>query len=92
MKSLKSIGLLILFFSLTVFIWSCGGHSAADQVDQNPDATHTKTNHGPGKAYTASYVCPMHCEGSGSEEPVKCPECGMDYVAQADHTTDGHSH
>jgi rubrerythrin len=30
--------------------------------------------------YTAAYVCPMHCEGSGSEEPGSCPVCGMDYV------------
>ena len=31
-------------------------------------------------AYTAAYVCPMHCDGSGSEEAGKCPVCKMDYV------------
>ncbi len=30
--------------------------------------------------YSSTYVCPMHCEGSGSEEPGECPTCGMDYV------------
>jgi hypothetical protein len=30
-------------------------------------------------AYTATYVCPMHCEGSGDEEQGKCPSCSMDY-------------
>jgi hypothetical protein len=34
----------------------------------------------------------MHCEGSGSAEPGTCPVCGMDYVARADHETNGHSH
>lgn len=24
-----------------------------------------------GPEYTSAYVCPMHCEGSGSEEPGK---------------------
>jgi len=54
-------------FSATVTsISSCGGNSS--QVDQN------------GKEYTSAYVCPMHCEGSGSHEAGKCPVCGMDYV------------
>lgn len=43
-------------------------------------------------AYTAAYVCPMHCEGSGSEEMGTCPACGMDYVMNEDHQTDGHTH
>lgn len=34
-----------------------------------------------GPEYTSAYICPMHCEGSGSAEPGKCPVCGMDYVA-----------
>jgi hypothetical protein len=33
-----------------------------------------------GPEYTSTYVCPMHCEGSGSEEAGTCPTCGMDYV------------
>ncbi len=33
-----------------------------------------------GPEYTSAYVCPMHCEGSGSDEPGTCPVCNMDYV------------
>ncbi|MFT5824235.1 MAG: hypothetical protein ACI8ZM_005501 [Crocinitomix sp.] len=33
-----------------------------------------------GPEYTSTYVCPMHCEGSGSAEAGQCPVCGMDYV------------
>ena len=38
-----------------------------------------------GPEYTSAYICPMHCEGSGSKTPGKCPKCNMDYVASADH-------
>lgn len=33
-----------------------------------------------GPEYTSAYVCPMHCESSGSDQPGKCPVCGMNYV------------
>lgn len=33
-----------------------------------------------GAAYTSAYVCPMHCEGSGSNSAGICPTCEMDYV------------
>ena len=32
-----------------------------------------------GAEFTSAYVCPMHCEGSGSDEPGQCPVCEMDY-------------
>ena len=51
-----------------------------------------KHDHNTGKEYTAAYVCPMHCEGSGSDQAGICPACGMDYVAQAEHVKDGHKH
>lgn len=37
-------------------------------------------SHKTGKEYTSTYVCPMHCEGSGAEEAGQCPVCGMDYT------------
>lgn len=92
MSTLKFMGLLTLFFSLTLFVLSCSGDAGSDHADHSHDATHTEAHHGEGQAYTSAYVCPMHCEGSGSEEAGKCPVCGMDYVAQAEHTKDGHSH
>jgi len=76
MKAIKKIGMMLVF-SLTLLAFGCGG--AADA-------------HGSGKEYTSAYVCPMHCEGSGSAEMGQCPVCGMDYVAQADHVENGHSH
>jgi hypothetical protein len=33
-----------------------------------------------GKEYTSAYICPMHCDGSGSDTAGTCPTCGMDYV------------
>ena len=106
MKSLKSIGTLAVLFSLALFVSSCGGNSSHDHAGHDHDATqteaaheghdhdatHTEAHHGEGKQYTSAYVCPMHCEGSGSEEAGTCPVCGMDYVAQAEHVEDGHSH
>jgi hypothetical protein len=43
-------------------------------------------------AYTAAYICPMHCEGSGSKEAGKCPECKMDYVQNDSKKHEGHEH
>jgi uncharacterized paraquat-inducible protein A len=42
--------------------------------------------------YTSAYVCPMHCEGSGSSKEGSCPKCGMDYVKNEDHNANGHKH
>ncbi|MCB0561052.1 MAG: hypothetical protein H6573_11560 [Lewinellaceae bacterium] len=55
-------------------------------------ATPVGETHNQGKEYTSAYVCPMHCEGSGSDQPGACPVCGMDYVARAEHIEDGHGH
>ena len=38
-----------------------------------------------GKEYTSAYVCPMHCEGSGSDKEGKCPVCNMSYVKNDEH-------
>ena len=37
-----------------------------------------------GTEYTSAYICPMHCEGSGSSEAGNCPVCKMDYVQNPD--------
>jgi hypothetical protein len=78
----------MLLFCISLLATSCGGDT---QDAQNQEAT-TEVKHGEGKEFTSAYVCPMHCEGSGSEEAGTCPVCGMDYVAQAEHTKDGHTH
>jgi len=33
-----------------------------------------------GPEFTSAYVCPMHCDKSGSDTIGICPTCGMDYV------------
>ena len=35
--------------------------------------------------YTAPYICPNHCPGSGSDKPGKCPVCGMDLIPNPDY-------
>ena len=78
MKNLKMIFFALALLTGGVAFTACGGNS--DNTEQQ------------GKEYTSAYVCPMHCEGSGSDEAGKCPVCGMDYVANEKHTADGHSH
>lgn len=45
-----------------------------------------------GKEYNSAYICPMHCEGSGSDIPGICPVCKMDYVKNEDVNPDNHEH
>lgn len=69
---------------LIVFMISCG------QKNTSSEASQTETMEAPsesaidttkqGKEFTSKYICPMHCEGSGSEAEGQCPVCGMDYV------------
>ncbi|MEY2949145.1 MAG: heavy metal-binding domain-containing protein [Saprospiraceae bacterium] len=66
----------MLLLALIVSVASCGESSTA--ADQKSGETTEQAEQG--KEYTSKYICPMHCEGSGSEEPGKCPVCGMDYV------------
>lgn len=107
MNFLKSISVLTLLCCMALFVVSCGSGDAQDHSHDEATHTHDDgtthadhaqdeggmaTVHGEGTAFTSAYVCPMHCEGSGSEEAGKCPACGMAYVAQADHVKDGHKH
>lgn len=92
---MKYISILFFAISLSFSFISCGG-AGQEQSQENQESAGTQTEepkaHGEGKEYTSAYVCPMHCEGSGSEEAGKCPKCGMDYVALNDHTKDEHAH
>jgi predicted small secreted protein len=87
MRRLK-IAVFTALFALSFLLTACGGghghdHSGATQ-EQGADRS--------GPEYTSAYICPMHCPGSGSDQPGKCPECGMDYVANKDQQGDGHGH
>ena len=75
--------LVAAFLGGSLLLASCGNDSESS----------TKTEQTMGKEHTSSYVCPMHCEGSGSEEMGNCPVCGMDYVKNEDvHHEEHHNH
>lgn len=67
----------LLLATTAIVVTACGNSSAAEAQ---------------GKEYTSAYICPMYCEGSGSEEAGQCPACGMDYVANEQHSVDSHQH
>ena len=76
--NLRFMTFLLLVAGLVAFTACSGGgdDQAGDSETMEMDGEHT------GPEYTSAYVCPMHCKGSGSDEPGKCPECGMAYVAK----------
>jgi len=80
---------LILVLSFTFAFTACG-----DSAAKTDTATKTAAEapHGEGKEHTSAYVCPMHCADSGSDAEGECPTCGMAYVAQTEHTGNGHKH
>lgn len=80
MKLLKISLMTLALASMSLATTACGGHSHADETEQQ------------GKEYTSAYICPMYCSGSGSEEPGKCPVCGMDYVKNENAKEGEHSH
>ncbi len=71
---------------------SCGGAVDPAHTSKKPITKEPSKAHGDTPAHTSAYVCPMHCEGSGSDKAGVCPVCGMDYVALAEHTKNGHTH
>ena len=84
MKNIKFIMLATALFAFGLSVSSCGSKSNSKDAMENVDMS--------GPEYTSAYVCPMHCEGSGSDAEGKCSVCGMDYVANETHEADGHDH
>lgn len=86
MKLLKSLIILLPIVIISISFSCCG----------NKPKAKTDTTEQQGKEYTSAYICPMHCEGSGSAEEGKCPVCDMDYVVNEDYKAeddhDGHNH
>jgi hypothetical protein len=91
-----------LSLALAAALTACGGDAANSNAKEEGTAQAKEQ----GMEYTAAYICPMHCEGSGSDQPGECPVCGMDYVKNEggkapaqpaeegghDHSHDGHDH
>ena len=83
MKTVKTIlGVLVLALMLTTV--SC--------KDAKKEDTTAKTEQAEKKEFASAYVCPMHCEGSGSDAAGECPKCEMTYVKNEDHNANGHEH
>lgn len=80
MKIVKIALMTAALACMSLATTACGGHSHAEDTEQQ------------GKEYTSAYICPMHCDGSGSEEAGQCPVCGMDYVMNEDQPAESHSH
>lgn len=96
---MKQVKLYLFSIVLIAFFAACGsdtGHNHEGKDNNSAAGSQTENTqakpHGEGKEYTSAYVCPMHCEGSGSDEAGNCPKCGMDYVKSEDHVKDGHMH
>lgn len=84
MNVLKVTLTVVALLTLGMTTYSCKGDSKAQDK--------TTLDVQQGKEYTSAYICPMHCDGSGSEKAGNCPVCGMAYEKNKDHKTDGHSH
>tara|TARA_R110002051_G_scaffold181460_1_gene250937 strand:+ start:3056 stop:3313 length:258 start_codon:yes stop_codon:yes gene_type:complete len=84
MNNLKSI-LVAMVVLVSVSIVSCKDNKTETE-------TKTETTEKQGKEYTSAYVCPMHCEGSGSDTEGTCGTCGMTLVKNEDHKANGHKH
>lgn len=81
MKKLKTI-LIAMVVMGTLTMVSC-----KDSKSETKAATAQE-----GTEYTSAYVCPMHCTDSGSDTEGTCATCGMAYVKNEDHTSNGHTH
>lgn len=80
MKGIKIFLYSLVFIAAGIVFSSCGS------------ATTNEGDAKQGKEYTSAYICPMHCEGSGSDSAGTCPVCQMAYVENTKHKSDGHDH
>lgn len=89
--------LFLLVFTMGIVISACnskGTESTATPTEEAatpaPEAAAVDTTapapEGEGPEYTSAYICPMHCEGSGSDQPGNCPKCGMAYEKREEHS------
>lgn len=81
----KQVLVLAMALTCVAFTACSGGGKKAEKSNEESATTMPPHEHDTtdktGPEYTSAYVCPMHCKGSGSDKPGKCPTCGMDYVA-----------
>ena len=65
-----------------VLVLSLGGAVACTQQQPAHEESHTTST----KITDKAYICPMYCENSASDQPGKCPVCGMDLEKNPDYT------
>lgn len=73
--------MLMIGLVLCLGLSACGDKTTESANPPAPGATMMQKL---GPEFTAAYICPMYCEGSGSDKPGKCPVCGMDYRENKD--------
>ena len=91
MRKLGLIIAVLFLFSLT----SCNSSQSSDtensdslklvneetmNVDSSKIILDSDENKELGKEYTAAYICPDHCKGSGSDSEGECSNCGMELM------------
>ena len=86
MKIFITTLVLAVFF---VFASCKSDSSEKIENDTNSEVVDTNTTNPQdvilGKEYTSHYICPNHCQESGSDEPGVCPVCGMEYIENFDY-------
>lgn len=80
-REFRSLFVAALVFVSASALVSCGESSTKEEAPPTDPVEKVDMS---GPEYTSAYVCPMHCEGSGSDQPGKCPVCGMDYVPRTE--------
>ncbi len=93
MKKFQSLFIALLFV-LAGALYSCSGDNSnagegdsavveettvVDENNVSEDTTEVSNTE------IAKYICPMHCVGSDSDKPGKCPTCGMDLIENPDY-------
>jgi len=92
-KLLTAIAFIFIIFSLS----ACKNGDNSDnnnadtlRVEENINIDTTKNAENQSETveddndFTAKYVCPMHCQGSGSNEAGNCKVCGMELIENLD--------
>jgi len=72
---LNRLAFILLFSFAAVALPSC-----TDQPKKDVSQTEMVD-----KEHNSKYICPMYCEGSGSQKPGDCPVCHMHYVENKDY-------
>ena len=71
---------LKIFFIIAVVCGALGCNAPKEEHHHSTHQQHHEEIDRSGKEYTSKYICPMHCEGSGSDTTGTCPVCKMEYV------------